>query len=172
MRSLIDVFDSKSFGATFVFFVALVAVEGGIYNFQLLAIPLLALAAYWWAFEPDSGVDFVAADNPADRLEVHLLAAFAEDEREQINKRTKDALQAAKSRGVRLGRNGAERLAPHYREDAERARQLAPVLSELRSASMSARQMAAELIARGIPSPNGGRWHAATVLRALDRAGL
>ena len=171
MRSLIDVFDSKSFGATFVFFVALVAVEGGIYNFQLLAIPLLALAAYWWAFEPDSGVDFVAADNPnADRPVVHLLAAFAEEE--QISKRTKDAVVAAKSRAVRLGRNGADRVAQRYREDAERARQLAPVLSELRGAGMSARQMAAQLIERGVPSPNGGRWHAATVLRALDRAGL
>jgi hypothetical protein len=29
--------------------------------------------------------------------------------------------------------------------------------------------MAAELMARNVPTPNGGRWHAATVLRALDR---
>jgi hypothetical protein len=29
--------------------------------------------------------------------------------------------------------------------------------------------MAAELMARGVPTPNGGRWHATTVLRALDR---
>jgi hypothetical protein len=51
MRSLIDVFDSKSFGAAFVGSVALVTVEGGIHSLQLLAFPLLALAAYWWAFE-------------------------------------------------------------------------------------------------------------------------
>ena len=174
MRSLIDVFDSKSFGATFVGSVALVTVEGGIDNVQLLAISLLALTAYWWAFEvgrPDSGVDVVAADNPhANRL---VVAAFAEHEREQISKRTKDALVAAKSRGIRLGRNGADRLAPRDREEAaERARQLAPILSELKGAGMSARQMAAQLIARGVATPNGGRWHAATVLRALDRAGL
>ena len=115
-----------------------------------------------------------SADNPhANRLMVHLLAAFAEHEREHISKRTKDALAAAKARGVRLGRNGADRLAPRYRDEAaERARHLAPVLSELKSAGLSARQMAAQLIARGIPTPNGGRWHAATVIRALDRAGL
>jgi hypothetical protein len=27
----------------------------------------------------------------------------------------------------------------------------------------------AELMARNVPTPSGGRWHAATVLRALDR---
>jgi hypothetical protein len=37
---------------------------------------------------------------------------------------------------------------------------------------MSARQMAAQLIERGIATPNGGRWHAATVLRAMSRCGL
>ena len=101
------------------------------------------------------------------------MAVFAQHEREQISKRTKDALVAAKSRGIRLGRNGADRLAPRDREEAaERARQLAPILSELKGAGMSARQMAAQLIARGVPTPNGGRGHAATVLPALDRAGL
>src|SRR5262249_29400720 len=72
----------------------------------------------------ESGVDFVAADNPhANKLMVHMLAAFAEHEREQISQRTKDALAAAKARGIRLGRNAAERLAPAYRAEAiERAR--------------------------------------------------
>src|SRR5262245_12543942 len=59
----------------------------------------------------ESGVDFVAADNPhANKLMMHLLAAFAEHEREQISQRTKDALAAAKARGIRLGRNGVDRL--------------------------------------------------------------
>src|ERR1700730_5914997 len=88
----------------------------------------------------ESGVDFVAADNPhANKLMVHLLAAFAEHEREQISQRTKDALAAAKVRGIRLGRNGADRLGPAYRAEAvKRARKLAPLLAELKGAGMSA----------------------------------
>ena len=46
----------------------------------------------------------------ATRLTLHILAAVAEHEREMIAERTKAALQAAKARGIRLGRNGADRL--------------------------------------------------------------
>jgi DNA invertase Pin-like site-specific DNA recombinase len=121
----------------------------------------------------DSGVEFVAVDNPhATRLTLHILAAVAEHEREMIAERTKAALKAAKARGVRLGRNGADRLAPAYRAQAlERACQLFPVLAELKQAGMSARQMAAELTVRGILTATGARWHAQTVLRILGRAG-
>jgi DNA invertase Pin-like site-specific DNA recombinase len=75
----------------------------------------------------ESGVDFVAADNPhANKLMVHMLAAFAEHERELISQRTKAALAAAKARGIRLGRYAAEQLALAYRAEAmARARQLA-----------------------------------------------
>ena len=51
-----------------------------------------------------SGVEFVAVDNPhANKLTVHILAAVAQHEREMISQRTKDALAAARRRGVRLG---------------------------------------------------------------------
>ena len=121
----------------------------------------------------DSGVEFVAVDNPhATRLTLHILAAVAEHEREMIADRTKAALQAAKARGIRLGRNAADRLAPAYRAAAvERARELAPLLVELKGAGMSARRIAVELTARGIPTPNGAKWHGQTVRRMIDRAG-
>ena len=52
----------------------------------------------------DSGVEFVAVDNPhANKLTVHILAAVAQHERELIAQRTRDALQAAKARGKKLG---------------------------------------------------------------------
>jgi hypothetical protein len=53
----------------------------------------------------------------------------------------------------------------------ERARQLAPLLAELKSAGLSDRRMAAELTLRGLPTPNGAKWHGQTVRRMIDRVG-
>ena len=122
----------------------------------------------------DGNVEFVAVDNPhATRLTLHILAAVAEHEREMIAARTKAALQAAKARGIRLGRNGAERLAPANRAAAmNRAGQLKPILTALSAAGMSHRKIATELTARGISTPNGGRWHPQTVSRVIERIAL
>lgn len=52
----------------------------------------------------DSGVDFIATDNPAaNRLTLHVLAAVSEAEARAISDRTRVALAAAKRRGTRLG---------------------------------------------------------------------
>jgi DNA invertase Pin-like site-specific DNA recombinase len=52
----------------------------------------------------DSGVEFVAVDNPtATRFTLHILAAVAEHEAAMISARTKAALAAARARGVKLG---------------------------------------------------------------------
>jgi DNA invertase Pin-like site-specific DNA recombinase len=122
----------------------------------------------------DSGVEFVAVDNPhANKLTLHILAAVAQHEREMIAERTKAALQAARQRGRVLGRNATERLAPRYSQEAlDRARDLEPVLRELSKEGLSARAIARELTARKIATHKGGTWHAATVLRMLRRIEL
>src|SRR5271165_4993500 len=49
----------------------------------------------------DSGVEFIAVDNPhANKLTIHILAAVAEHEREMISARTSAALKAAKAPGT------------------------------------------------------------------------
>ena len=51
-------------------------------------------------------IDVKVASMPmADRFQLHIYAALAEQEREFISKRTKAALAEAKARGVRLGGN-------------------------------------------------------------------
>lgn len=52
----------------------------------------------------DSGVEFQCCDMPhANRLTLHIMAAFAEHEGQVISERTKAGLQAAKARGTKLG---------------------------------------------------------------------
>ena len=52
----------------------------------------------------DSGVKFICADMPeADHTMISIMAVIAQREGEAISKRTKEALAAAKARGVQLG---------------------------------------------------------------------
>jgi DNA invertase Pin-like site-specific DNA recombinase len=53
-----------------------------------------------------------------------------------------------------------------------KARLVIAKLSDMKNAGMSARQMASQLSARNIPTLTGGQWHAQTVIRMLDRAGI
>ena len=136
----------------------------------------LARSVYVTAELHRSGVDFIAADNPnANRLTVKILAAVAEDETRRISERTKSALQAAKKRGVRLGkpdnltaqgrRNGALAISRAFREFASG---LAPYILGLRQKGNTLRAIAAELNEQDIPARRGGVWTAAQVKRILQ----
>ena len=122
-----------------------------------------------------SRVPFIAAElgADADPFMLHLYAALAEKERRMISARTKDALQAAKARGVKLGRYGADTLSIANRVAAqERANNLAPLLADMKERGLSSRAIAAELTSLGVVTPSGGRWHPQTVMRALSRVAL
>ena len=59
----------------------------------------------------DSGVKILCVDMPeANEFTLHIFAAVAQNERKAISKRTKDALEAKKARGVKLGVKGTENL--------------------------------------------------------------
>jgi DNA invertase Pin-like site-specific DNA recombinase len=124
----------------------------------------------------ESGVDFVAADQPfANRLTVHILAAVAEHEREAISQRTKLALAAAKARGKKLGgpKLNEARLIGHQanRRNADRfAANVRPIVEEIkRSGVTSLRGVAAVLAARGVPTARGGTWSAAQIANIMRR---
>lgn len=110
----------------------------------------------------ESGVAFIACDNPhANRLMLHMLAAFAEHEREQISQRTRAALKAAKARGTRLGNPRIETAWKAHREAAEARRPPATVLAQVagwRRNGASLREIGRRLDGLGVRPPRGGRW--------------
>lgn len=128
----------------------------------------------------DSGVDFVAVDNPhATPLTVTILIAVAEEERRLASVRTKAALQAAKARGVKLGNpNGAQAFGARSRAGAVEAlkakadsfaQSLSGIVRPLLEAGLSLRKVAERLNAEGIVTAQGKAWQANSVKRLADR---
>jgi len=117
-------------------------------------------------------VPFIVAELgiDADPFMLHLYAALAEKERQMISVRTKEALKAAKARGVILGRHGRDVLAPANRKAAmKRAQELAGIVKPKLKAGTPLRRIADELNAEGVSTPRGGNWHLASVQRVVKR---
>jgi DNA invertase Pin-like site-specific DNA recombinase len=129
----------------------------------------------------ESTVEFTAVDFPtANRLTVHILAAVAEHEAQMISTRTRDALQAARARGVKLGTRNPQMIAKYARRGTRasaiarsaaariRAADVLPTIVEaIRTTSPSLSGIAKELNHQGIPAPRGGTWSAVQVSRVL-----
>lgn len=151
----------------------------------------------------DSGLDVRFGDAPgldatssAGRLQLTMLGAFAEFERNRIRERIRDALGEMKARidrdgytltkgdpkrGVaprrlqRLGNPQIEALAARRKADLQaqakaRAESLATHIREIRHDGINTvRGITQALNERRIPAPKGGRWHVPTVHRVLKR---
>ena len=122
----------------------------------------------------ESKVEFVACDNPhANKTMSQMMAVFAEHERDAISQRTKDALKAAKARGVKLGRPDAD-IAEVQRHWSDRARSVRertrPTAQQLRAQGMTLTQIAEDLNQRGIKTCRNGQWYASTIRQLLNTA--
>lgn len=142
-------------------------------------------AAFLLALQ-ESGVRFVATDMPdANELTVGIMALVAQQERQAISQRTREALQAARARGTKLGNpNGAAALRRAAKGNGAalkatreiagaRAEALRNTIEELREAGVgSLGQLASELNARGILTPRNAKWYRSSVANLLARLGL
>ena len=125
----------------------------------------------------EAGADFVAVDMPhANKLTIHILSAVAEHEREMISQRTRAALAAAKSRGVKLGNRSnigvaqANSRTIRTAEADQFASNIQPVVLQIKAAGIRTLSGIAEALnARGLRTPRGGDWQAVQVKRVLGR---
>jgi DNA invertase Pin-like site-specific DNA recombinase len=124
----------------------------------------------------DKALQLVVAQMPnADKFQLHIYAALAEQERDFISKRTKAALAEAKANGVKLGglrdktnaRN--KKLSLLATERAERTRK---IIEPMLIARLPLREMAASLNAAGLRTVRGSEYQATTVHRIISRLGL
>jgi DNA invertase Pin-like site-specific DNA recombinase len=110
----------------------------------------------------------VASMPNADKFQLHIYAALAEQERDFISSRTKAALAAAKARGVKLGGDRAGALAKANKvrgaaADAE-AFKVMGVVGPMRAGGQTLQEIADEL-----SRITGGNWSPMKVSRAIGR---
>lgn len=121
----------------------------------------------------DSGIRFVVCDMPtASDFTLHIYSAVAQEERRLISERTKNALAAAKARGVRLGENGRILACNNYAAAIDFAESLRPKIEELRtSGHKTCQSLCDELNRLQIPTFRGNNtsWHIPQVHKLLKR---
>jgi DNA invertase Pin-like site-specific DNA recombinase len=126
----------------------------------------------------ESGVEFVACDNPtAGKFTVHIFAALAEQEARRISENTKKALAKLKAKGVTLGTNnltytgtklGGQRAAEvHRKAKLEAYSDVVPTIQELRHTGLSYAAIATRLNDDGQTTRRGKAWNASQVQRVL-----
>jgi len=137
----------------------------------------------------ESGVNFVAADIPqASPLAVHIMAAFAEHEREMISQRTVAALKQVQAeiqeKGFRISKRSGKRFTklgnPNWEEPLAKARAAKRQLSDpatpldsmqrYRKDGFTLRDIASRLNAQGVKTRSGHAWYASTVRQVLINA--
>ncbi len=126
-------------------------------------------------------LDIVAADMPhAGTLEFGVRAVVAQHEREEISKRTKQALQAAKARGVVLGcptpeiGSAAGVLVIKANADSY-CQRVGPIVRDILAitGARTIRDIAAALQARSVTTPRGNiTWGTTQVSNLLKRLNL
>lgn len=107
----------------------------------------------WSIVVLDLGVDTTTTNG---ELIANIMIALAQWERRIIGDRTKAALNAVRARGTKLGRKSG--VSPETLR----------LMRVLRESGKSYGAVAVALTNEGVPTAQGGRWHAATVRKILE----
>lgn len=109
----------------------------------------------------------------ADKFQLHIYAALAEQERDFISRRTKDALRAAKARGKKLGglrdKTMQRNKAIQAKANSEAARVL-KIIKPMRDSGETLAAIAEALDTMQVATSRGGKWTAMQVKRVMARA--
>ena len=108
----------------------------------------------------------VASMPYADKFQLHIYAALAEQERDFISKRTSAALREARARGVKLGGYREGHKAHHQAVSAEadkNAYRVAQTILSRRAHGVTYGAIADELNGLGVSTARGGAWYGTTV---------
>ncbi len=109
----------------------------------------------------------------ADKFQLHVYAALAEQERTFISERTKAALQAAKARGVKLGgvRDATMKRNKVRQENAKaHADKMIKLIQPMLDGGASAAGIARTLNEMKIPTPRHATWTPTQIIRIINRA--
>jgi DNA invertase Pin-like site-specific DNA recombinase len=117
-------------------------------------------------------LDLTVATMPhADKFQLHIYAALAEQEREFISLRTKQALAPKKGTGELGGNRGnIDKANEAARATADtHAAKVMDTIKPLRDAGKTLQQIADTLNRTGVTTARGGKWYPTTVKNVLAR---
>lgn len=126
------------------------------------------------------GLEAICVDSPElmkSTIMLGVMASLAQQERELISTRTREALQAKKAQGVKLGRPKGCNMDAAVKASVEKRMKDAQEWAEkhlpaitLMAKTMNTNQIAKTLNAQGIPTRRGGKWTANSVKNILARS--
>ena len=122
----------------------------------------------------DKKLNFRVASMPhADKFQLHIYAALAEQERDFISTRTKAALASVKAKGTPLGGARANQKARHQamrKQTDAYTKKLIKFIEPMVKSKQSYHAIARALTENNVQTRSGGNWYAATVRNYYQRA--